>query len=554
MPRFYDLQIPPPSNWQDFESLCCDLWREIWKDPNTKKNGRSGQPQNGVDIYGRLNRGDLWSGVQCKCKNNDSDKNLTENEVKSEVEKAKNFVPKLSEYIIATTGPKDVKIEELARKITQEHFKKGLFSVDVWSWNDIKERLDDYPTVREKHYPQTLNLKEIKEELNVGILTIEHQQWLKYSRDLIKNNNPKIAIEFLEKLKENIWITAQPIMKYNILTNIGSAKLKLNQRQEAAKLFLEAWQYNPDDENSLCNRAFGFLLMGQFKETEKACGQVLLKNSANMRAFSIIVQIPPIDSLKDILKRIPKPYRTSYDVAIAISQLELRKGNLVKAEKWLEIAIKKDKESSPELKGYLGTLLLQQVTEDKTIYLTEQIGEIDRKKIDKSVKLLTEAWEAILNTDLVNYRVEWIVNRSIAKSLLGDIKGARKDIETARMIDPSNHDFLKNMAALAYESNDIEESINLLRETLDSEVVDEAHLLIAFLLMKEEKAKEAIDILNNVISKKPSILLKNEANRLLIQCFIDINEIESAKKISSFMLERVLKLNLILQQGQTYGI
>lgn len=160
MPYFSNLQIPPPSHWSDFESLCCDLWRVIWEDPNTKKNGRQGQLQNGVDIYGRPHEGNLWSGIQCKCKNNDLNKNLTASEVEEEIQKAKSFVPRLSEFIIATTGPKDTKIEELARKITQEHLNEGLFSVNIWGWNDIKERLEDFPNVKDKHYPQeniTLN-------------------------------------------------------------------------------------------------------------------------------------------------------------------------------------------------------------------------------------------------------------------------------------------------------------------------------------------------------------------------------------------------------------
>jgi hypothetical protein len=111
----------------------------------------------------------LWSGIQCKCKSNASNKNLTESEVEAEVQKAKNFVPKLSEFTIATTGPKDAKIEELARKITQEHLKEGLFSVDVWGWDDIKERLDDFPDIRSKYYSQeniTLNELKRKEDDN----------------------------------------------------------------------------------------------------------------------------------------------------------------------------------------------------------------------------------------------------------------------------------------------------------------------------------------------------------------------------------------------------
>lgn len=45
--------IKKPENWQDFESLCKKLWGEIWNCSDTiKKNGRSGQKQHGVDIYG----------------------------------------------------------------------------------------------------------------------------------------------------------------------------------------------------------------------------------------------------------------------------------------------------------------------------------------------------------------------------------------------------------------------------------------------------------------------------------------------------------------------
>ena len=91
IPLFSGLQIPPPANWQDFETLCCDLWRSIWKDSNTQKNWRWGQPQHAVDICGRPNQEDSWAGVQCKGKDNYTNKSLAEKEVRDEVEKAKSF-------------------------------------------------------------------------------------------------------------------------------------------------------------------------------------------------------------------------------------------------------------------------------------------------------------------------------------------------------------------------------------------------------------------------------------------------------------------------------
>ncbi|MHB8103515.1 MAG: SIR2 family protein [Methanosarcina sp.] len=214
MPRFSSLQIPPPSNSSKFESLCCDLWREIWEDPNTKKNGRRGQTQNGVDIYGRPHNGDLWSGIQCKCKNIDLNKNLTESEVKEEVRKAKNFEPKLSEFIIATTGPKDAKIEELARNITQEHLKESLFSVNIWGWEDIKDHLS--LEIANRYYPD-FNLVP-QEDVNELISIIENSRVLFIGDELSKKSGVESFRIFILEIVQSITNHRFTEMEYDELS------------------------------------------------------------------------------------------------------------------------------------------------------------------------------------------------------------------------------------------------------------------------------------------------------------------------------------------------
>ena len=72
MTDFSSISIPKPLNWQDFERNCRVLFECILDDPNTQLNGRTGQPQNGVDIWGsRGGQGSVWVGVQCKGKNAD---------------------------------------------------------------------------------------------------------------------------------------------------------------------------------------------------------------------------------------------------------------------------------------------------------------------------------------------------------------------------------------------------------------------------------------------------------------------------------------------------
>lgn len=570
MPIFFSLQIPPPANWQDFESLCCDLWREIWKDPNTQKNGRQGQPQHGVDISGSPNQESLWAGVQCKGKDNYTDKSLTEGEVKTEVEKAKAFEPKLSQFIIATTGPKDAKIEEVARIITGEHLGNGLFSVHIWGWDDIVARLAEFPELIEKHYPQfgfrtkgiekdVDEIKAITQEIlkNTGeikakeatmvikdnififsadtsttALTIEYQAELDHSRDLINTYKLKEALEFLEKLKDRIWSNAAPTVKYRLLTNIGSAKLAMNQEKEAAKLFLEALKYNPEDEKSLCNTAFGYLLLGQVEPAVAYAYKALDKNPASSRAYSILIEASSEDNLEEIITKVPERCRTSPEVAYAIGAFARQKENLIEAEKWFQIADENGKESLHELKGALGGIILQRVTEGDSVVYGNQLDDSTKEKINKAVQLLTNAWEFISDTDLRNFRLTWIVNRSIAKGLLGDLQGAIKDIEIALEIDPSNPISIKHRAILAYESNDNLKAIDFLKTILTSRETPEASLLLAEALRKEGKFPEAKSFIEEFLKMDVPNPLKEEANRILMNLYIDSKDFVNAKKIS----------------------
>lgn len=137
-------QYPPPGTWEEFESLCADLYELIWKDPGTERHGRQGQPQGGVDIYGRPD-GKNYTGVQCKKKDIWPAKKLTTDEIDEEVEKAKTWKPGLKHFIMATTAPNDEKVQAHARTITEAHKKKKIFSVSVASWNEITRRLARYP-------------------------------------------------------------------------------------------------------------------------------------------------------------------------------------------------------------------------------------------------------------------------------------------------------------------------------------------------------------------------------------------------------------------------
>lgn len=132
-----------PINWQDFESLCKKLWGEIWEISNKiKKNGRLGQYQSGVDIYGiPKNENEYW-GIQCKGKDDYTHAKLTIKEIDEEIKKAFQFQPKLKVFIIATTANKDSEIEEYVRKKDIENRNRGNFEILLYCWEDIVDLID----------------------------------------------------------------------------------------------------------------------------------------------------------------------------------------------------------------------------------------------------------------------------------------------------------------------------------------------------------------------------------------------------------------------------
>ncbi|MDD2698731.1 MAG: hypothetical protein PHF17_08030 [Arcobacteraceae bacterium] len=175
-------QLLPPSNWDEFEQLCHGLWSELLSDSETKMHARRGQAQNGIDIYGYDHRSGTSKliGIQCKGKDTYLDRNLTENELRDEVLKATSFQPKISKFILATTGKRDVNVQAFTRTVNTENMNAGLFSVSTWDWSDISEEIQNYPTLLRKYYPESFispNLHRTSSSLNLILpLSHDHEQ------------------------------------------------------------------------------------------------------------------------------------------------------------------------------------------------------------------------------------------------------------------------------------------------------------------------------------------------------------------------------------------
>ena len=199
------INLQHPANWEDFENLCFHLWKSIWGDHASHPNGRRGQRQNGVDIYGRPPLKDLYTGVQCKGKNGNYDKKLTIEEIDVECGNAKDFKPELDTFIMATTSPRDANIQEHCREINSE--KKYNFEVDAWSWDDIEDEVQCRPDVMEMFYPN-VKASELVNEVRLSRITSSNKLHAFFSRPGLLDYLNRLNVDLLDNIAYELAINA----------------------------------------------------------------------------------------------------------------------------------------------------------------------------------------------------------------------------------------------------------------------------------------------------------------------------------------------------------
>lgn len=136
-----------PRDWSAFEHLTRDLLVRLLGDEHVDLNGRSGQPQAGIDVWGTDRQTGQRVGIQCKGRSDavlGESSALSLREFLAAVEKAKCFVPPIDSFILLTTGPNDVRLKQAARELSEAHAASGLFTVAFHGWDWIEGKLDQH--------------------------------------------------------------------------------------------------------------------------------------------------------------------------------------------------------------------------------------------------------------------------------------------------------------------------------------------------------------------------------------------------------------------------
>ena len=346
----------------------------------------------------------------------------------------------------------------------------------------------------------------------------ERHKRIEYALELINRGDFSQAVHYLEVLKEEIWYQVDNILKYRITSNLAMAKLGLDEISDAAVSFIEALQYNPEDDKAIAYAAMGYCFQRDYTNAENLVDKALQKNPANVLAYSLCIRISSItESIESILEKIPPPYRESLDVLIALGEAAINRKLYNKAEEWLQKALDiKQDISMISVKAFLGVALIEPIAQNYVLIAAGQILEYQKHSLERAISLFTEVLGGyyVDPKDLSHLKFTALVNRLSALRLLGRYDEAIHDIEIARQKEPNDSYLIKQRALLAHEKGDEKAAHEYATLILSSPKVPEAFLLVANFLMALNRDKEAEEILNQFLRTDNSEELKREASRL----------------------------------------
>lgn len=278
-------QIQKPANWQDFETLCKDLWSRIWDCKEIKKNGHLGQDQHGVDIFILKNGDSFYTGIQCKLKDEHTHRKLTPKEIDAEVERAYYYKNELKQLIFATTANKDAKIEDYIRKKNLEHISRGLFEIYLYSWEDITDMLGQLGWITQQHISITFqdgstqfSIKPQYIKRITKYVLPDNKMYQDYLRAEQKSQEivDKLPPSYLSEAKSHkqhtrkSWCLIPVCIKNTGISDIELIKIKIDCKEENVEAvnshipteldgFMSAWGAPKPEVQTCYNYAYGIL-------------------------------------------------------------------------------------------------------------------------------------------------------------------------------------------------------------------------------------------------------------------------------------------------------
>jgi tetratricopeptide (TPR) repeat protein len=503
---FSSTSIPIPKDWQEFERKIRVLFEELLDDPNAQTNGRVGQRQHGVDVFGtrRSNRASV--GVQCKGRDGNFGSPITEVELRHEVGCTASFRPPLNEFYLLTTAPDDSAIQQVARELELELANAGRsITIGVWGWHSVEQRIAQHPKALKEFLPdgtpysgQILSgIEAIDKKLDLVVAAsagdggrsgFPNEALLDDQIDgykkLIASGKPQTGRGLLLDLQKRLGLLASPRIRFRILSNVAWALQALGEPEKASDLFLEATALDPQNPAGLSNKVVALLMKGQKEAALRVAKEALAAFPSHAGIAAQRVQARAADeSIDQVWKALDPAVRESREV-LFMRLVALRNSN---DEMWIgesEQAANRFPDD-PALRRLRAEARLQTALKDDPSFVGAVSSQpADLEALQDAAKALEEAWQSEKRSEGV---IDHTIGHNYALCLLALRRRADAAIICDEVLARADAPPTKKMRVrLFLDDNETQRALELAR-TLPDE--PETALILAELLVERDPAE-----------------------------------------------------------------
>jgi tetratricopeptide (TPR) repeat protein len=466
--------FPPPSNWQDFERLCFDVYSRRWRTNDAQMHGRVGQAQAGVDVYGTDRVEKVFVGVQCKGKDQGFENPLTASEFREEVQKAISFDPPLEVFIMATTAPNDEAIQRLARDITNGYRQKGLFEVRVEGWTNLRQRVTDYPEIVAKYFAdfapvdivgrvdasivatreEGTETRELLQATHAAIISLLErsgsgdalQTRIIDAVKLIEEGDIVAGLKILERLWSNESANATSRNRYLIRANIGLGRLMLGDTVAAIPELRASAAEDPTWPNARAVLATAQMLDGEREKAFATAVAALAESPAAHQAATVLIQTAPDETIVTELEaRIPAALKERIDVLLTLALRARDTKDSASRESLIGRAVTLFPKDWRVLAAQ-AELLLEPIFGIKGLVFTHAVPAARAPDLERGIALLQEAWTRVQKRDNAAMGVYVAVNLLSAFEVAGRTAEYERLLSEALKVAPTSNLLLRRYA------------------------------------------------------------------------------------------------------------
>lgn len=450
-------ELPAPKRWQELESLAFDVYSRIWKTTDVELHGRTGQPQAGVDVYGTNRVEQLFTGVQCKGKDSDYGGTLTEAELRAEVKKALTFVPPLDVYIVLTTAPNDIAIQKVAREITVEHRKVGLFEVRVTGWDTFRHHVASHQDLLTKYFADFApvdvvgQISAASQQNAQGIARLEgmlrtQQRVMADIRDdqtgsdelasriteisrLTGDGSPYAALNALERIDASEGATASPLARYRLLASKGNAHFALGNEDKAVEFYRQAYGAYPELANAKATLAMALHMEGDHAEAFQLAREAVEQDATSTRNAAILIDVAPETTTVAELQSFFAPeVLADIDIKIHLAVHATVTGDAALHRQLAEEVLAAAPDDWRALSA-VGEALMQPLNTLDGLALTHAVPDEYQEDVERAIELMTKAWTKLTQRDST------FQGRHVAANLISLLEVAGREAEADAILD-----------------------------------------------------------------------------------------------------------------------